>query len=481
MKEHILDRDLPVEQIIKDLQQVEIPIPSGFPPSRIFTQEFLDANPELFDFLDVESPVYPIPSKLVIAGDSPASLDEYIVEAEDPVQGRARVKIGRTLDQSGRVKVVPKSMSGPSEISKTITSKERTEASKIPIYPKINEREKSRMSDTSEKMRNIMNDFSYNTSAASLQRILDGKIGRSIFGDGTVLGDIGEGIAVAKSFLEDGMGIVNRFLKNPFGLMKKTLGDKGTLIPASGREVLYNDATWISSPVSSVDIPSDAISYISVYNIDSNEEVQRTYKFLLQNVQEVSQESFQLFTTFDTHIPFFYNQKPNIYSYSGELLDVFVLSPVPEDVAAMHGEDQQWKLEMEHDYFNRYRGTSAIENNEIIYITYAGVVRSGYMINYSRGVNANRMSTATFRFDFLVLNEWTYYGTSMSTATESLSEPEKRELEDDIRAQISAAGDSPGSTASESSGEAASGDGQGDYAQSKGDVGDGNSRDSFSA
>ena len=462
MRLKILHQDLNIDKILESLEGATITLAVG-PPLRSFVEELIRENPEVLDFLDIESPVSEIDGDLLISEGSPASYDQFVATDDDLIHGRTVLNVDRMVDAQGRVTVDTDVVAGSPLRASDVARRAEEQSTRLPVKEVPNERETNRMTNTSRNVRRIMNDLESSLSPGRLNDILKGKTARSIYGDGTVLGTIGEGVSVARAFLEDGVATLNNFFENPFGLMRRTTtfgGPREDEPPdLSGLDFFSpvmapvgRQADPSISPLN-MDLPRESIAYIAVVEEHGEQqETFRTYRFFLQSVQEPSQETFQMFTTFDTHIPFFFNRRPNIYTYSGDLLDAFEENPREEDST-----NHQWKLEMEHTYFNKFRGTAAIQNQTLVQIVHSGLIRTGYMINYTRSSNANRMGIASFRFDFLVLNEQTYYGVAFPTVMKPEVERGPFELEEVevIQRAIQAVNETPGKGAfSEASGSA---------------------------
>lgn len=142
------------------------------------------------------------------------------------------------------------------------------------------------------------------------------------------------------------------------------------------------------SDIDGVTLP-EGIATLQVYSSITSQMGDPYMKFLLQSAEELQSESYQLFTTFDQPIPFIFNEKPKIFSYSGVLLDA------NQDI-------HWWREKFEQKYFSIWRATELTVNRAILYLTYGNVVRSGYMLNLQISQNAMESGSSRFRFDFLV-------------------------------------------------------------------------------
>jgi hypothetical protein len=112
-------------------------------------------------------------------------------------------------------------------------------------------------------------------------------------------------------------------------------------------------------------------------------------KFFLESVQENREEKVQVIDTFGEWIAFFFGRKPEVYSYSGTLLN-----------AANH----DWKNEFQENYDHFLRGSQAVKNRATILLQYDDVLVEGYMINSSIQMSAQADKAVPFTFNMLVVN-----------------------------------------------------------------------------
>lgn len=112
-------------------------------------------------------------------------------------------------------------------------------------------------------------------------------------------------------------------------------------------------------------------------------------KFFLEQVQENREEKVQVIDTFGEWIAFFFGNKPEVYSYTGTLLN-----------ASNH----DWKNEFQENYTHFLRGTRAVENRATIILQYDDVMVEGYMLNCSISMNALADKAVPFTFNLLVMH-----------------------------------------------------------------------------
>jgi hypothetical protein len=112
-------------------------------------------------------------------------------------------------------------------------------------------------------------------------------------------------------------------------------------------------------------------------------------KFFLEQVQENREEKVQVIDTFGEWIAFFFGRKPEVYSYSGTLLN-----------AANHN----WKNEFQENYDHFLRGSQAAKNRATIVLQYDDVVVEGYMLNCSISMNSQADKAVPFSFNLLVIS-----------------------------------------------------------------------------
>ncbi|TAL45266.1 MAG: hypothetical protein EPN91_02790, partial [Salinibacterium sp.] len=91
-------------------------------------------------------------------------------------------------------------------------------------------------------------------------------------------------------------------------------------------------------------------------------------KFFLEGVQENREEKVQIIDTFGEWVAFFFGRRPEIYSYSGTLLNA---------------KNHDWKNEFQENYDNYLRGSQAVKNQATIMLQYDDVLVEGYMLNCS--------------------------------------------------------------------------------------------------
>jgi len=112
-------------------------------------------------------------------------------------------------------------------------------------------------------------------------------------------------------------------------------------------------------------------------------------KFFLERVSENREEKVQITDTFGEWIAFFFGRRPEVYSYSGTLLNA---------------KNHDWKNEFQENYENFLRGTQAVKHRATMFLQYDDVVVEGFMLNCNLQMNAIQDKAVPFSFNLLVIN-----------------------------------------------------------------------------
>lgn len=112
-------------------------------------------------------------------------------------------------------------------------------------------------------------------------------------------------------------------------------------------------------------------------------------KFFLEQVQENREEKVQVIDTFGEWIAFFFGRRPEVYNYSGTLLNA---------------KNHDWKNEFQQNYDEFLRGSQAVKNKATIIMQYDDVVVEGYMLSSSITQTAVADNSVPFQFNLLVIN-----------------------------------------------------------------------------
>jgi len=112
-------------------------------------------------------------------------------------------------------------------------------------------------------------------------------------------------------------------------------------------------------------------------------------KFFLEQVTENREEKVQVLDTFGEFIAFFFGARPEVYTYSGTLLNSL---------------NHDWKNEFQLNYEHFMRGSKAVENRATMFLQYDDVIVEGYMMNSQIRQTAIEDMTVPFTFNLLVLN-----------------------------------------------------------------------------
>lgn len=111
-------------------------------------------------------------------------------------------------------------------------------------------------------------------------------------------------------------------------------------------------------------------------------------KFFLENVIENREEKVQVVDTFGEWIAFFFGRRPEVYSYSGMLLNA---------------KNHNWKDEFQENYDNFLRGSKAVEFGATMFLQYDDVMVEGFMLNCNLQMNAALDKGVPFSFNLLVI------------------------------------------------------------------------------
>jgi hypothetical protein len=112
-------------------------------------------------------------------------------------------------------------------------------------------------------------------------------------------------------------------------------------------------------------------------------------KFFLESVQENREEKVQVIDTFGEWIAFFFGRKPEVYSYSGTLLNA---------------KNHNWKNEFQQSYDLFLRGSQAVKHRATVMLQYDDVIVEGYILNNSIQMNAMAENAVPFSFNMLVIS-----------------------------------------------------------------------------
>ena len=112
-------------------------------------------------------------------------------------------------------------------------------------------------------------------------------------------------------------------------------------------------------------------------------------KFFLEQVNEAREEKVQVIDTFGEWVAFFFGRKPEIYSYSGTLLNA---------------KNHDWKNEFQFNYDNYLRGSQAVKQRATMVLQYDDVIVEGYMLNCAISQSSLADKSVPFQFTLLVIN-----------------------------------------------------------------------------
>ena len=130
-------------------------------------------------------------------------------------------------------------------------------------------------------------------------------------------------------------------------------------------------------------------------------------EFLLQSVNEVTEERYQLVETFGDTIGFFFGTRPKIYQYSGVLLNTT---------------DYAWRDNWKDKYENEFKGTKCVEAKKRAYLTYDYVLREGYILGMSIGQVSANPNNVDFNFTMFITRELNLQPTNFQQIQTALRE-----------------------------------------------------------
>jgi hypothetical protein len=112
-------------------------------------------------------------------------------------------------------------------------------------------------------------------------------------------------------------------------------------------------------------------------------------KFFLENVAENREEKVQIVDTFGEWTAFFFGRRPEVYTYSGTLLNA---------------RNHEWANEFAENYDYFLRGSQAVRYRATIFLQYDNVLVQGFMLSSSFQRNAASDKGVPFSFSLLVTN-----------------------------------------------------------------------------
>lgn len=110
-------------------------------------------------------------------------------------------------------------------------------------------------------------------------------------------------------------------------------------------------------------------------------------KFFLETVAEDRMEKAQVIETFGEFIAFFFGRRPEVYNFSGRLLN---------------SKNHDWKNDFQEMYDFFLRGTKAVENNATVLIQYDDVIAEGFLMNCHMEYHGVTNNECPFSFAMLV-------------------------------------------------------------------------------
>lgn len=131
-------------------------------------------------------------------------------------------------------------------------------------------------------------------------------------------------------------------------------------------------------------------------------------KFFLESVSLQSSEKYQLALTFRSFRLFFFDANPEIWTFSGHLLNT---------------ENQNWLSEFRATYKQFLRGSECARRNAQCFLTFQDTAVSGVMLNTSSSLNAVSDKGVPFNFSLLVYNDSSFSKNSIVQVSQQLSYP----------------------------------------------------------
>jgi hypothetical protein len=164
--------------------------------------------------------------------------------------------------------------------------------------------------------------------------------------------------------------------------LARTLAEKGPDQPAVIRLIAQNSTS--GSPLTSL-IPPNT-------------------QFFLESVQEQKNEKYQVVETFGAFTAFFFGQHPEVYSFSGTLLNAA---------------NQDWKNMWNINYDEFLRGTKCAERGAYVFIQYDDVMVQGYMVSSTTQMTGADDKSVPFAFQMLVINRQALNAVALLQAREA--------------------------------------------------------------
>lgn len=142
---------------------------------------------------------------------------------------------------------------------------------------------------------------------------------------------------------------------------------------------------WKSRDQDQNQIP--VLRIINDNQVGQSQVVAATTDFLLQDISEPRSEKFQIYDTFGRSFIFFFGKRPEIYTYSGVLLN---------------SRNFDWKRRFLSLYENYLRGTKSVEQKIRVRMSYEDVVREGYILSANISYSQSYLHYVLFNFTMFI-------------------------------------------------------------------------------
>jgi hypothetical protein len=121
-------------------------------------------------------------------------------------------------------------------------------------------------------------------------------------------------------------------------------------------------------------------------------------KFMLTDVRVTSNEKYHLYTTFRSFRVNFFDANPEVWNFSGFLLNT---------------ENHNWSSEFRSLYHAYLRGTECAKIGAECYITFQDTIVSGLMLNSSHSFSSGTPNGIPISFQLLITNEFVFSETQL--------------------------------------------------------------------
>ena len=131
-------------------------------------------------------------------------------------------------------------------------------------------------------------------------------------------------------------------------------------------------------------------------------------RFMLTDVQLSSREKYELYTTFKSFRVNFFDSGPEVWNYSGVLLNT---------------ENQNWSTDFRNLYHTYLRGTQCAKIGAECYITFGDIISSGLILGMGINFSSSNPNMVPVSFQLLVTNEFVYSTSQLTNVLQKKISP----------------------------------------------------------